>query len=280
MESIVGTIILIITGLFTYKGFRDSEYFERYKFEVDGILVHREWDRLLSSGFLHANWIHFGFNMIALLSFSWSLELLFGYGKFALLYFISLLGGSLLALFIHRNHGDYSAIGASGAVSGVVFASVVLFPEGSIGFVILPFEMPSWVFGLLFLLISIFGIKSQTGNIGHEAHLGGAITGVLATLVIEPSVIWENWWIILAILVPTTVFLVLIVRNPSVLLIDNYWGETVNTFSEQTGLSKRQKSRAEKEAELDYLLEKIRTKGINNLSKKERTRLDELRKEL
>jgi len=280
MESIVGTIILIITGLFTYKGFRDIEFFERYKFEVDGILVHRDWDRLLSSGFLHANWIHFGFNMIALLSFSWSLELLFGYGKFALLYFISLLGGSLLALFIHRNHGDYSAIGASGAVSGVVFASVVLFPEGSIGFVILPFEMPSWVFGLLFLLISIFGIKSQTGNIGHEAHLGGAITGVLATLVIEPSVIWDNWWIILAILVPTTAFLVLIVRNPSVLMIDNYWGETVNTFSEQTGFSKRQKSRAEKEAELDNLLEKIRTKGINSLSKKERQRLDELRKEL
>ena len=280
MESVIGTIILIITGLFTYKGFRDSAYFERYKFEVDGILVHREWDRLLSSGFLHANWLHFGFNMIALLSFSWSLELLFGYGKFALLYFISLLGGSLLALFIHRNHGDYSAIGASGAVSGVVFASVVLFPEGAIGFVILPFEMPSWVFGLLFLLISIFGIKSQTGNIGHEAHLGGAITGVLATLVIEPSVIWQNWWIILAILVPTTAFLVLIVRNPSVLMIDNYWGETVNTFSEQTGLSKREKSRAEKEAELDDLLEKIRTKGIKSLSKKERQRLDELRKEL
>lgn len=281
----VGTLIMIVTGLTTYKGLRDAEYFDDYKFNVDKILIDKEYKRMITSGFLHAGWLHFGFNMVALLSFSLSLELVFGYWKFLLIYFGAKIGGSLLALLIHRNHGDYSAVGASGAISGVVMSSVLLFPESTIGFVILPFEMKSWVFALLFILISIFGIKSQRDNIGHEAHLGGALTGVLISLILQPSLLVESPWIVLLLTLPIIVFLILIVRYPAILMVDNYWGEI---FSKRNFVHKSSSgksdlkidSKAEKEAIINHLLDKIKKGGVNSLSAKEKELLDRLKNEL
>ncbi|MEL7221798.1 MAG: rhomboid family intramembrane serine protease, partial [Bacteroidota bacterium] len=226
-NSVVGLVLLFLTAAATYKGFRDWQYQDRYAFQVDGILLGKEYDRLLTSGFLHVGWLHFSFNMVALMSFCWSLEMMLGPWKLLLLYFASLLGGSLLALYLHRQHGDYSAVGASGAISGVIFASIVLFPGQDIGFILLPVYIPAWLFGLLFIIVSIFGIKSQADNIGHEAHLGGAITGVLVAIIIQPGVLKTNLFTILGILLPVTAFLLLIVRNPAVLMIDGYWGESL-----------------------------------------------------
>lgn len=273
-SSAVGTVLLIITGLITYQGFRDRNYFDKYAFWVDGILLHSEKIRLISSGFLHSGWLHFGFNMVGLLSFSFVVELLFGPLALLILYFACLLGGSLLALYLHRNHGDYRAIGASGAVSGIIFSSIILFPDARISLILIPIEFPSWVFGVVFVLISIFGIKSRAGNIGHEAHLGGALTGILGTLIINPQVAVENWWIILLLTVPTVAFLYLIVQNPAVMIVDNYWGEGIKKFKNEIKTAPPKLTRQE---ELDALLDKIRKNGIKSLTKKERERLDELR---
>ena len=173
-------------------------------------------DSLFSSGFLHTSWWHFGFNMIALTSFSWSLEMLFGVWKFLFIYFASLIGGGLLALYIHRNHGDYSAVGASGAISGVIMSSILLFPTVPIHFIFMPPELgvPGWFFGLLFILVSIFGIKKQIGNIGHEAHLGGAITGTTITLFFIP---FEqiNWWVTAALILPVVGLSLIHISEPT-----------------------------------------------------------------
>ena len=223
MDSPIGSFLLLITLLTTYNGFIRRDFFEKYLFQVDKILYQKERYRLFSSGFLHANWLHFGFNMIALISFSWALEFTLGYLSFLLIYFVAMLGGNLLALYIHRNHGDYSAIGASGAISGVVMSSIVLFPESKIGIILLPFiEFPSWIFGLLFIVVSLFGIKSQRDNIGHEAHLGGAITGLILTVLIRPSIALSNWWVILLMLVPTVGFLWLIIKHPDFLITGKF----------------------------------------------------------
>lgn len=275
--SLIGTLLLILTGLVTYKGFIDKKFFEDHTFEIDPILIDGEYKRIISSGFLHVNWIHFGFNMMALFAFSWSLELVLGYWRFLFLYFASMIGGSLLALYVHRNHGDYRAVGASGAISGVILSAAVLFPEDSLTFFFLPFKMKIWVFGLLFILISIFGIKYDWGNIGHDAHLGGAVIGVLLTPLMAPSLDAVNWWMMAAVLIPVTAFLVLIIRNPVVLMIRNYWGENVHTIRES--FTKRPKER-DRQAELDRLLDKIRTKGYNSLSQRERELLDELKDDL
>ncbi|RMG86669.1 MAG: rhomboid family intramembrane serine protease [Bacteroidetes bacterium] len=274
-ESVVGILMMIVNGLVTWQGLTRPDYFEKYKFNVDGILVYRERIRLISSGFLHVNWIHFAFNMIALMSFAPSLERLFTVPGLLLLYFASLLGGNLLALYIHRNHGDYSAVGASGAVSGVVLASIVLFPDNEIGLILIPIHFPAWILGILFVLISIFGIKNQSGNIGHEAHLGGALTGIIGTLLIDHSRVFENWWIFLLLLLPTLAFLILIVRNPAVLYMDNYWGETWEELKK--GTREPKDSPLTREEELNRILDKIREKGFKSLTRKERDRLKDLR---
>lgn len=275
--SVIGSVIAIFTTLVTYKGLKDREFFEDYVFEIDPILIDKEYKRLFTSGFLHANWVHLAFNLIALLSFSTIMELLFGPGKFLLLYFGSMLGGSLLALFVHRNHSDYSAVGASGAVSGIIFSYIILDPTGKLSFILIPIDFPAWALGIAFVIISIFGIKSQSDNIGHDAHLGGAVVGALMTIAMYPSVLSRNLWIIIALLVPSIAFIILIIRNPNVLLIDQYWGDNIENLKDQIKNPGRPRKYAPTpEEELDELLDKIRRNGINSLSDKERKRLDEL----
>ena len=217
-QGIAGTLLLIFTGLTTYMGLTRPAYQDEYKFDVDRILIGKEYRRLLTCGFLHGGWLHFGFNMVALLSFSLSLEWIFGIPQFLLVYFASLLGGSLFALYMHRNHGDYTAVGASGAVSGVVAASIVLFPHSEIGLILLPGGIAAWIVGLLFIVISIFGIKSQSDNIGHDAHLGGLVTGILLTAILRPSAAVENWWVLALLLAPVSLFSYLILRRPDILI--------------------------------------------------------------
>lgn len=276
-ESVIGILLALFMGATTYKGFRDQRYYENYVFDVDKILINKEYRRLISSGFLHGGWFHLGFNLIALISFSAAVEQQLGPVLFVIIYFVSLIGGNVLALYIHRNHGDYRAVGASGAISGVIFASILLFPGGSIGFVILPFEIKNWIFGLAFVLISILGIKRQADNIGHEAHLGGAIIGVLMTMAIRPSVITESPWLIAGLLFPVVIFLYLIVNNPAVLMIDRYWGETVRSVQRfRFKLQSNPSDKMSREEEMDQLLDKIRAKGIKSLTNEERKRLEDL----
>lgn len=272
--SAAGILLLIANGLFTYQGLRHSRYMEEYCFDVDAILIDKQYKRLITSGFLHVNWVHFIFNMVALMSFSAVLELEFGVARFLGLYFLSLLGGSLLSLYIHRQHGDYTAVGASGAVSGVVLAFIVLYPYSKVSLIFLPIGITSWIFGVLYILVSILGVKTQKGNIGHDAHLGGAVTGVLATVALAPGEV--VWWVVFAIVLPTVLFLVLVVRNPAILLLEDYWGN----FKRPKRRAKMSVTKASKQEMLDRLLEKIRKEGVEGLSKKERELLENLKNDI
>jgi membrane associated rhomboid family serine protease len=275
-SDLVGTLIFLLTGLFTYKGFTDKQYLEENLFHVDKILIDKEYRRIFTSGFLHANWIHFGFNMGTLLAFSYFMQSTLGATNFLLIYFVSLLGGDLLALYIHRNHGDYRALGASGAVCGVLLASVVLFPEARFNIPFSDASIPRWILAIAFVLLSIFGIKKSWGNIGHDAHLGGGLCGVFLTMAMQPSILKTNWWIILLIVVPSVAFLILMVKKPEIMMIDNYWGID---FAERKQEHKVKKSQINR-IRLDYLLEKIKREGLDSLSKKERAALEKLKDEL
>lgn len=278
--GLIGTLLFLLNGLFTYKAFTDKAYMDRYIFDIDKILIDKQYDRLLTSGFLHLNWFHFAFNMGALLAFSFSLERHLGIANFLIIYFVSLLGGNLLSLYIHRNHGDYRALGASGAICGVILASVILFPEHSIGIPFSEASMPSWVFALLFVGISIIGIKKSLGNIGHDAHLGGALCGVLMTIALHPKILANNWWIVLIIIVPTAAFLILMIKKPQIMMIEDDWGidlrQNINDIRHQKSQSTKEKTTYT----MDYLLDKIKREGLESLTKKERQTLDELKDKL
>ncbi|WP_369999693.1 rhomboid family intramembrane serine protease [Winogradskyella sp.] len=272
--GIASLLVIIANLIVSYKGFSNNLFFDNYKFNVDKVLISKDYKRLISSGFLHADWMHLIFNMASLYFFSALLENKIGPTLFFLIYFISLIGGNLFALYIHRNHGDYSAIGASGAVSGIIFASIALYPGLGVGFIILPFSIPSWIYGILFVVYSIYGIKTKRDNIGHEAHLGGAIIGLIVALIIQPIAFFNNYITILLITIPTLVFMYLIITKPYILMTNSFKKKNPPLTFEQ----KHNTKKVNEQKELDKLLDKIGKKGIDKLSKKEKDRLEELSK--
>ena len=272
-NGIAGLILIAINVLGSYKGFKDGTFFDTYKFQVDKILIGKEYKRLLSSGFLHVDWTHLLFNMVSLYAFTGLIELQFGWSSLLIIYFGSLIGGGLLALYIHRHHGDYSAVGASGAVCGVIFTSIALFPGMVIGFFGLPIYIPSWLYGIFFVLFSIYGIKSKRDNIGHEAHLGGALIGMLIGIALQPSSLNVNYLPILLVLIPALIFIYLIITKPHVLLLG------VRSFAQEKRYhsidDKYNDQRVSKQKEVDLLLEKISKQGVKSLNAREKKILEE-----
>jgi len=271
--GIVAVILILINLAFTYKGLRDQAFFNRYKFNIDGILIHKEYKRIITSGFLHVGWMHFIFNMYTLYTFSGGIELYLGTWAFIIIYFSSLIGGGLFSMFVHRNHGDYSSVGASGAISGVVFASIALFPGMELSLLFLPIHIPAWLFGFIYVLYTIYGVRSNRDNIGHDAHLGGGIIGMLVALIMEPSALTENTFTILIIALPAIIFIVFVLWKPHILFIDSLFFKSHDTYDSIDHRYNKEKVRRQKE--IDAILDKISNKGISSLSDKERKKLDD-----
>ena len=163
---------------------------DNFAFNVDRILRHNEYYRLISSGFVHVDLFHFLFNMITLYFFGPRLELALGPAGFFILYFAALLGGSFLSLYLKRFQPEYSAVGASGAVSGVILGFCLFWPLSKIYIFFIPIGIPAFVFAGLFIAITLYFMDGAGGErrslIGHEAHLGGALTGLVVTILLEP----------------------------------------------------------------------------------------------
>ena len=273
-QSLVTLLIVAVNVFISYKGFNNHLFKESYAFDVDRILVHKDYIRIVSSGFLHNGWMHLIFNMLVLFSFGGILESQLDGLKMLLIYFASLIGGGLLELLIHKNHGDHTSVGASGAVNGIVFASIALYPDTGIGFFFLPLSIPSWAFGLAYVIFSIYGIKAKWGNSGHAAHLGGALIGMLVAIAMYPEVIRINYLPIILITVPTLAFILLIIYKPEILLLDSSAKKrTYRTIDHDYNYKKSQE-----QADVDSILEKIHRRGINSLTKKEKEMLEKYSK--
>lgn len=185
-------LILIIANIaLSFKGFNDRSFFDKYKFQIAPI-KRGENIRMLSSAFLHVDYLHLFLNMYVLYIFAPTIVAMVGVFKFLLIYAGSLFAGNFLTLSYHKNNPYYSAVGASGAIAGIVYAAILLNPEMRLGIFPLPFYVPGYVFGILYMVYSIYGMKKQLGNIGHSAHLGGAIGGFLLTLLLQSKVITYN----------------------------------------------------------------------------------------
>jgi len=271
---VIGLSLLLILANFivSYKGFNDRNFYERYEFSIEKILVYKQYYRLITSGFLHVNWMHLIFNMLALYFFSGSVEYFFGPVQFLLIYFTSMIGGDLLSLFIHRYDSGYSSVGASGAVNGIIFAAIAVFPGMRIGFFFIP-GIPAWIYGLAYVLYSIYGIRSRRDNIGHESHLAGALIGMLLAIVMYPASFIENYLTILLISVPCIIFIYVILTRPHILLIDNNFFKTQKRYY---SIDHRYNSeKIDREKEVDRILEKISKKGMKSLTQKEREILEQ-----
>ncbi|MEO9953953.1 rhomboid family intramembrane serine protease [Nonlabens sp.] len=180
------TIVVIASNLIiSFKGFQDFSFRSKYLFNIAGIERGEKW-RLFTSGFLHADQRHLFFNMLTLFFFSGVVVDVLGDVKYLIIYLVSLLGGNFLSYLIHKDEFHYSALGASGAVSGIIYSSILLDPRMTIYFV------PGYVFGIGYLIYSFYGMKKLNDNIGHDAHFGGAVAGFILTLVYDFNVVYTN----------------------------------------------------------------------------------------
>ncbi|MFK8266030.1 rhomboid family intramembrane serine protease [Capnocytophaga cynodegmi] len=203
--SLATLVIIIANVLFSMQGFKDYSFFNKYKFGIREV-QRGEYMRMITSGFLHADWQHLIFNMITLFFFADVVIAYAGITHFVLVYIFSLALGSLFVLFFHRNEPYYTAVGASGAVTGILYASILFNPQMLIIVFVIP--MPAYIFGIGYLLYSIYGMKSRTDNIGHSAHFGGAVGGLIYALAYQPSLINREPLLIVGMLVPIALLFV------------------------------------------------------------------------
>lgn len=153
-------------------------------FHVAAIRQNREWHRLITAGFLHGGVFHLLINMFVLFQFGGVVERIIGTGGFLIVYFAALLGGNLWALLENFRKPDYRALGASGATSGIILSFCLFAPFAMLYVIIIP--MPAILFAIVFIGVSAFLAQREDKVIGHEAHIGGAIAGLVATILVEP----------------------------------------------------------------------------------------------
>ena len=207
----MSTILIVIIAaniLFSLKGFNDVSFFRKFEFHIGSIRA-GEQIRMITSGFLHADMGHLFFNMFTLYMFAPVVINYFGSASFFLVYVGSLVFGSLLTLLMHKNDYSYRAIGASGAVTGILYSAILIDPSMSLYLFFIPIPIPAYLFGIGYLLYSIYGMKAKNDNIGHTAHFGGAIGGYLITLAKEPMMIVDNTTMVVLLAIPIVILFIM-----------------------------------------------------------------------
>lgn len=206
--STILIVIIAATILFSLKGFNDVAFFRKYEFHIGSIRA-GEQIRMITSGFLHGDMGHLFFNMFTLYMFAPVVINYFGSASFLLIYMGSLIFGSLLTLLMHKNDYSYRAIGASGAVTGILYSAILIEPGMKLYLFFIPIPIPAYLFGIGYLLYSIYGMKAKRDNIGHTAHFGGAIGGYLITLIKEPAMLVDNTFMIVLLAIPIVILFVM-----------------------------------------------------------------------
>ena len=205
------SILILANLLFSIIGFKNPSFFNKYQFQIYKVKAGDQ-IRMWTSGFLHVDFNHLFINMLSLYFFAGYVVYSLGELKFLALYMTSLYVGNYLSYRYHNKQDNYTAVGASGAVSGVVFSSVILYPEMKMMLLFLPIPLPGYVMATLYLVYTIYGMRKQKDNIGHTAHFGGAIAGLIATIAFVPSVINESGFTLLILVITIVIGAILFIR--------------------------------------------------------------------
>lgn len=183
-------IIIAITAIVSFIAFSNGQLMDKLILYPKGMDNPGEYHRFISSGFIHADWMHLILNMYVLYIFGRQVEYVYGdiLGKpylFGVLYMTALIASSLPSFAKHRNNYYYRALGASGAVAAIMFSYVYYAPWSTLYFWFIP--MPSIVFGIAYLAYSAYAAKKANDNVGHDAHFYGAVFGFVFTLIFDPT---------------------------------------------------------------------------------------------
>jgi len=186
-DAPVTFFFLVLNGIVgAYTLFVQPALIDKWSFRPYRVLHDREWGRWLTAGVVHVGIGHLLFNMVTLFSLGPIVEYSLGSVRFLAVYVVSELCANALTFWRHRRDPAYSAVGASGAISGVVFAFCLLYPLEKLYLFFIPIGIPAVIFGALYVVLSIYAANQTGGRVAHEAHLGGALGGVVLTLLLYP----------------------------------------------------------------------------------------------
>ncbi len=280
MEILTTILILLVTVVVSIVAFKREDIRERLMFKPHAIFRAKQFERMFTSGLIHADWGHLGLNSLSFFLFGRNIETNYGPATLLAVYLAGIVGGSLLSLFLHRHEGEYRALGASGGVCGVIFASIFLLPDYSIYFLLLPIGIPPYLYAVLFLAGSFIAHRRRSDNIGHDAHLGGAIVGLVTATVLYPQLVFASPWMFAGVVLLSTTILFVLVRDQGQLLEFRFNFGSTPKGSQRYQRYDEARVQREKMEQVDQLLDKVSQRGIHSLTKGEKKKLESLSKDI
>lgn len=195
MNLSVTTIIIIITVIASLYAWNKPHILQRWIFNPYSVYTRKEYSRFITSGFIHQDYMHLFFNMFTLYFFGNMVEQIFSYlwgvtglVWYVVMYLLAIIVSDISTYIKHREDPGYNSLGASGGVAAVVFSAILFDPTNNIYlFALIP--VPGFILGALFLIYSYQRAKQMRDRINHDAHLYGALFGILFTIILEPQVI-------------------------------------------------------------------------------------------
>jgi membrane associated rhomboid family serine protease len=185
----VASIIFLFTIITSLYAFNDQTLYGKFMLHPYSVSRRHKLYTLITSGLIHADWMHLIFNMMTFYFFAFQLEAMIGSWQFGVIYFFGLILSDIPSVIKHKNDMWYNSLGASGAISAVLFSYILFQPFSSM--MIFPIPIPIWaiIFGPLYLVYCVYASKHSRDNINHDAHFFGALAGLIVTVLIVPGVI-------------------------------------------------------------------------------------------
>ena len=198
MDLSLTLVIIIVTALVSVPAFRDHVLFEELLMRPYAVRHDGQWYRLFTHAFVHADWGHLAVNMFVLYMFGRNVEILFAYITtiptvvvYVALYIGGILFASIPGMVKHAEDPGYRAVGASGAVSAVLFSQILILPTRAVSVLFIPVELPAFLFGGLYLIYSWYMDKRGGDHVAHDAHFYGALFGILFTAALDPALMFR-----------------------------------------------------------------------------------------
>jgi membrane associated rhomboid family serine protease len=185
----VAVIIMVVTIGASLFAFSNEKYYNKWMFQPYYVARGEDVYTIFTSALIHRDWMHLIFNMASYSFFAFRLEVQFGHWQFAVLYILSMVLSDVSTLIKHKDNAWYRSLGASGAVSAVVFSAILFNPLDEMGLIMLPVMIPAYIFGILYLIYCHFASRHARDHVNHDAHLFGALSGIVITIILRPDVV-------------------------------------------------------------------------------------------
>ncbi len=189
IQTPVATVIFAITLITSLIAFSNNNLYGKMMLHPYSVSRGRYIYTIITSGLIHQDWMHLFFNMLSYYFFAFQLEPMIGHWQFGVLYVVSLILSDMPSVIKHKENYNYYSLGASGAVSAIVFSAILYNPLGQMMILPLPIPIPAVIFGVLYLVYCSYSSKYGRDNINHDAHLYGALSGLMITIVFHPGIL-------------------------------------------------------------------------------------------